>query len=170
MKVVYCPYCGDRTKRNGRTSSGYCAWKLRPSSASFAADMATFSYLNPNYLFCSRTNLASIFGLGNLSGVRSMSYTFSSCVSATIDFRDVDFSTPTDLFCTFSGCNRLTTTFADASWALPLSGITGSQRFCSCSTSLVGGNGTVWASSKTACSYLCIEVAGTLGYIMASQQ
>ncbi len=31
-------------------------------------------------------------------------------------------------------------------------------------------NGTVWASSKTACSYLCIEVAGTLGYIMASQQ
>mgnify|MGYP004473702553 CR=1 FL=1 len=71
---------------------------------------------------------------------------------------------------TSSGCSRLTTTFADASWALPLSGITGSQRFCSCSTSLVGGNGTVWASSKTACSYLCIEVAGTLGYIMASQQ
>lgn len=26
------------------------------------------------------------------------------------------------------------------------------------------------ASSKTACSYLCAEVAGTLGYIMASQQ
>ena len=32
MKAVYCPYCGGRTKRNGRTSSGYCAWKLRPPS------------------------------------------------------------------------------------------------------------------------------------------
>lgn len=61
------------------------------TSATFAADMATFSYLNLNYLFY-----------------------------------------------TFSGCSRLTTNFADASWALPLSGITGSQCFCSCPTSLVG--------------------------------
>lgn len=32
MKAAYRPYCGGRTKRNGRTSSGYCAWKLRPPS------------------------------------------------------------------------------------------------------------------------------------------
>ncbi len=44
------------------------------TSASFAADMATFSYLNFNYLFYSCTNLASVNGLGNLSGVRSMRY------------------------------------------------------------------------------------------------
>ena len=52
-------------------------------------------------------------GLGNLSGVRSMRYTFSSCAFATIDFRDFDPSTLTDLFCTFSGCSHLTTIYAD---------------------------------------------------------
>lgn len=81
-------------------------------------------------------------GLGNLSGVRSMRYTFSSCSFTTIDFRGFDPSTLTDLFYTFSGCSKLTTILADASWALPSSGITGSQCFYSCSTPLVGGSGT----------------------------
>ena len=27
MKAVYCPYCGGRTKRNGRTSSGSQRWR-----------------------------------------------------------------------------------------------------------------------------------------------
>ena len=135
------------------------------TSASFAADMATFSYLNLNYLFYSCTNLASVGGLGNLSGVRSMRYTFSSCAFATIDFRGFDPSTLTDLFYTFSGCSRLTTILADASWALPTSGLTGSQCFYSCSTSLVGGNGTVWASNKTAYTYFRIDTASTPGYI-----
>ena len=112
------------------------------TSATFAADMAGFSYLNLNYLFYSCTNLASVNGLGNLSGVRSMRYTFSSCSFTTIDFRGFDPSTLTDLFYTFSGCSKLTTILADASWALPSSGITGSQCFYSCSTSLVGGSGT----------------------------
>lgn len=68
-----------------------------------------------------------------------MRYTFSSCAFTTIDFRGFDPSTLTDLFYTFSWCNKLTTILADASWALPSSGITGSQCFYSCSTSLVGG-------------------------------
>lgn len=104
-------------------------------------------------------------GLGNLSGVRSMRYTFSSCAFATIDFRGFDPSTLTDLFYTFSGCSRLTTILADASWALPTSGITGSQCLYSCSASLVGGNGTAWASNKTAHTYFRIDTASTPGYI-----
>ena len=47
--------------------------------------------------------------LGNLSSVRSMRYTFSSCAFTTIDYRGFDPSTLTDLFCTFSGCSHLTT-------------------------------------------------------------
>lgn len=135
------------------------------TSATFATDMATFSYLNLNYLFYSCTNLASISGLGNLSGVRSMRYTFSSCAFTTIDFRGFDPSTLTDLFYTFSGCSKLTTILADASWSLPSSGLTGSQCFYSCSTSLVGGNGTTWASNKTAYTYFRIDRASTPGYI-----
>ncbi len=79
------------------------------TSATFAADMATFSYLNLIYLFYSCTNLATINGLGNLSGVRSMRYTFSSCAVTTLDFRGFDPSTLTDLFYCFSGCSSLTT-------------------------------------------------------------
>jgi len=60
---------------------------------------------------------------------------------------------------------HLTTIYADSTWALPASGITGPQCFYSCSTSLVGGNGTTWASSKTAFSYLRIDAAGAPGYI-----
>lgn len=137
------------------------------TSATFAADMASFSYLNLNYLFYSCTNLASVNGLGNLSGVRSMRYMFSSCAFTTIDFRGFDPSTLTDLFYTFSGCSHLTTIYADGTWALPTSGITGSQCFYSCG-SLVGGNGTAWASSKTAYTYFRIDTASTPGYVTAA--
>ena len=87
------------------------------TSAAFAADMATFSYLYFNYLFY-----------------------------------------------TFSGCSHMTTIYADSTWALPTSGITGSQCFYSCS-SLVGGNSTAWASNKTAYTYFRIDTASAPGHI-----
>lgn len=34
MKAVYCPYCGGRTKRNGRTSSGSRLWRCTACGAS----------------------------------------------------------------------------------------------------------------------------------------
>lgn len=34
MKAVYCPYCGGRTKRNGRTSSGSQRWRCTGCGAS----------------------------------------------------------------------------------------------------------------------------------------
>ena len=130
--------------------------------------MATFSYLNLNYLFYSCTNLASVSGLGNLSGVRSMRFTFASCAFTEVDFRGFDPSTLTDLYYTFSGCSKLTTIYADSTWTLPTSGITGSQCFYSCSTSLVGGNGTVWSNSNTGYAYMRIDTIGTPGYLTAA--
>ena len=44
MKAVYCPYCGGRTKRNGRTSSGSQRWRCTACGASTTVrydDMAT---------------------------------------------------------------------------------------------------------------------------------
>lgn len=110
----------------------------------------------------------SVSALGNLSGVRSMCYTFSSCAFTTIDFRGFDPSTLMDLLYTFSGRSRLTTILADANWALPSSGLMGSQCFYSCPTSFVGGNGTTWASNKTAYTYFRIDTASTPGYITAA--
>ena len=137
------------------------------TSVSFAADMATFSYLNLIYLFYSCTNLASITGLGNLRGVRQMRYTFSSCAVTTLDFRGFDPSTLTDLFYCFSGCSSLTTVYADSTWALPSSGISGLQCFYQCS-SLVGGNGTVWSSGNTGYTYMRIDATGTPGYLTSA--
>ena len=97
-----------------------------------------------------------------------MRFTFASCAFTEIDFRGFDPSTLTDLPYTFSGCNKLTTIYADSTWALPSSGLTGSQCFYSCSTSLVGCYGTVWASNKTACMYFRIDTASTPGYLTAA--
>ena len=109
-------------------------------------------------------------GLGNLSGVRSMHYTFGSCAFTTIGFRGFDPSMLTDLFYTFSGCFSRAKIYADSTWALPSGGITGSRCFYSCSTSLVGGNGTVWASNKTSYTYFRIDTVSAPGYITASLQ
>lgn len=137
------------------------------TSVAFAADMATFSYLNLNYVFYSCTNLASVTGLGNLSGVRSMRYTFSSCAFTAIDFRGFDPSTLTDLFYCFSGCSALTTIYADSTWALPSSGISGMQCFYNCKN-LVGGNGTAWSSSNVNYTYMRIDRTGQAGYLTAA--
>lgn len=137
------------------------------TSATYTAGMARFSSMNPslNYLFCSCTNLTSVIGLGSLSGVRSMRFTFALAAVVTLDFRGFDPSTLTDLYYTFSGCNRLTTVYADSGWA-PLSiGLRGSRRFYNCSTALVGGNGTVCASNKMFYTYFRIDTASTPGYI-----
>lgn len=85
----------------------------------------------------------------------------------TIDFRGFDPSTLTDLFYTFSGCSHMTTIYADSTWALPTSGITGSQCFYSC-RALVGGNGTAWSSSNVGYTYMRIDRAGQTGYLTAA--
>lgn len=72
------------------------------------------------------------------------------------------------LIACLGSCSKLTTIYAGATWALPANGISGSQCFYSCSTSLVGGNGTAWASNKTAYTYFRIDTASTPGYMTAA--
>ena len=137
------------------------------TSVAFAADMAAFSYLNLIYLFYSCSSLASVTGLGNLSGVRSLRYTFTSCAVTTLDFRGFDPSSLTDLFYCFSGCRSLTTIYADPTWTLPSSGVSGMQCFYNCS-SLVGGNGTAYSSSNVGYTYMRIDTAATPGYLTSA--
>ena len=138
------------------------------TSATFATDMATFTYLNFNYLFYSCTNLASVSGLGNLSGVTSMRFTFSSCSALTsLDFRGFDPLALTDLYYTFGSCSALAVIYADSTWALPSSGVSGSSCFYSC-RQLVGGNGTAWSSSSTSYTYFRIDRSGQAGYLTAA--
>jgi len=137
------------------------------TSATFAADMAGYSRLDFRYLFYSCTNLATVSGLGNLSGVRSMYFMFASCGMAELDFRGFDPSDLTDLGYAISSCSNLTTIYADPTWALPASGVTGSQCFYS-DNALVGGNGTTYASSRASYTYFRIDAASTPGYLTAA--
>ena len=147
VKVARCPG-RPRWRRRRAQGGGAVAVRRHPCKATGRQDGASQCRhqhgrrqdheTHLNYLFYSCTNLASVSGLGNLSGVRSMRYTFGSCAFTTIDSRGFDPSMLTDLFYTFSGCSSLATIYADSTWALSSSGITGSQCFYSCSTSLVG--------------------------------
>lgn len=55
----------------------------------------------------------------------------------------------------------------NSTWALPSSGISGSQCFYQYS-SLVGGNGTAWSSGNTGYTYMRIDAIGAPGYLTAS--
>lgn len=146
---------------------GY-SYRSQMTSIAFAADMGSFTYINMNYWFYGLSAVTSVTGLGNLANVREMQYTFSSCSGiASLDFRGFDPSGLTSLYYTFGGCTNLTTIYADTSWALPASGLTGSSCFYNC-TSLVGGNGTTYASSRTGYIYMRIDASGQAGYLTAA--
>lgn len=137
------------------------------TAVTFAADMATYSTLRFDYLLYSCTAATSVSGLGNLSGVTSMRFTFSSCSALTsLDFRDFDPLALTDLYYTFGGASALAAIYADSTWELPSSGVSGSSCFYNC-RSLVGGNGTAWSSSATSYTYFRIDTASTPGYLTA---
>ena len=166
--VAGCQICAQ----GNYNSPGFTPWdstnRQQLTSLVFDASMASYSDLNLNYLLYNCSNLTSVSGFENLSGVHSMRYLFAGCSSlVTADLRGLDPSALTDLFYTFSGCSSLTTILADATWALPASGISGNQCFYGCSSNLVGGNGTVWSSSNTGYTFMRIDAAGSPGYLTA---
>lgn len=138
------------------------------TNVTVAADMAAITYLNMCYWFYTRTNVTSFAGLGYLTGVRSMNFAFASCQTLpSLDLRGFDPSNLTNLSYTFSSLNARTTILVDPTWALPSSGISGSQCFYN-SKLLVGGNGTAWSSSNVSYKYCVIDAAGSPGYLTAA--
>ena len=150
---------------------GFTPWDGNPgthrnnlTSVTFASDMANYSVLRLDYLLYSCSAAVSVSGLGNLSGVTSMRFTFSSIGAIMLDFRGFDPSSLTDLYYCFGGASSLTTIYADSTWALPSSGVSGSQCFYNC-RNLRGGNGTAWSSSNVSFAYFRIDAAGSPGYL-----
>lgn len=80
--------------------------------------MAAYGEVNLNYWFYEHQAHTGVAGLGNLSGVREMRYTFNSCKAlVSLDLSGMDSSSLEDLTYTFSGCDALATIWADAGWA-----------------------------------------------------
>ena len=156
---------------NARYNSvGYQPWydhRHDVEAVEIAADMATYDHVNTNYWFYGHQEIASVTGMGNLSGVREMQHTFNSCSGLTeIDLSGLDPSSLEDLTYTFGGCGSLVTIWADADWALPASGVSGFQTFYQCA-SLVGGAGTTYTSSRAGYQYMRIDGVGGAGYLTA---
>lgn len=156
---------------NARYNSvGYQPWYERRhdvEAVEIAADMAAYAHVNTNYWFYGHQSIADVAGMGNLNGVRQMQHTFNSCAGLTeVDLSGLDPSSLEDLAYTFGGCGSLVTIWADADWALPASGLSGFQTFYQC-TSLVGGAGTAYASSRADYQYMRIDGVGGAGYLTA---
>lgn len=156
---------------NARYNSvGYQPWydhRHDVEKVTVAADMATYGHVNTNYWLYGHQSVTEVTGMGNLSGVREMQHTFNSCTGLTaIDLSGLDPSSLEDLAYTFGGCGSLAMIWVDADWALPSSGVSGFQTFYQC-TSLVGGAGTTYASSRAGYQYMRIDGVGGAGYLTA---
>ena len=154
---------------NARYNSvGYQPWydhRHDVEAVEIASDMAAYDHVNTNYWFYGHQEIASVTGMGNLRGVREMQHTFNSCEGLTeIDLSGLDPSSLEDLAYTFGGCGSLVTIWADADWVLPTSGVSGFQTFYQC-TSLVGGAGTTYSSSRAGYQYMRIDGVGGAGYL-----
>ena len=134
--------------------------------ATFSADLSSLDFVNLSYWFYGDGELSEVVGLSNLPAVREMRYAFCSCDSLVeIDLSGFPTGELEDVFYCFSGCGSLTTIWADADWALP-AGCTGSGAFYNC-TSLVGGAGTTYSSSRISATYMRIDGVGGAGYLTA---
>ncbi|MCF2622303.1 leucine-rich repeat domain-containing protein [Collinsella tanakaei] len=177
LTAATAPETGRELVSSGRlcanaryNSVGYQPWydhRDDVEAVEIAADMATYGHVNTNYWFYGHQSITDVTGVGNLHGVREMQHTFNSCTGLTeIDLSGLDPSSLEDLAYTFGGCASLVTIWADADWALPTSGVSGFQTFYQC-TSLVGGAGTTYASSRAGYQYMRIDGVGGAGYLTA---
>lgn len=177
LTAATAPETGRELVSSGRlcanaryNSVGYQPWydhRNDVEAVGIAADMAAYDHVNTNYWFYGHQSIADVTGMGNLHGVREMRHTFNSCSGLTeIDLSGLDPSSLEDLAYTFGGCASLVTIWADADWALPASGVSGFQTFYQC-TSLVGGAGTTYASSRAGYQYMRVDGVGGAGYLTA---
>ena len=130
----------DPAGYSSASARSYDSIKLLVKNVYIDSTIAGLGITNCNYWFNAFSNCTEVRGFENLSGMTSANQMFTSCGSLETIY---------------------TTSFSN-------SGLSGSQCFHSCSTSLVGGNGTVWASSKTGYTYFRIDTASTPGYITAA--
>ena len=141
------------------TGTGGLFWNglsVQPASVEVLPGAASTAAASMDYWFYGLEGLVAFEGAENLVGVESMRYAFAECSGLEeLDLCGLDPSGIADLFCCFGGCTSLASVAVDADWELP-EGATGLQCFYNC-TSLAGGAGTAWSSSRTGCEYMRVD-------------
>ena len=132
----------DPTGYSSASAQPYDDIKLQVQKVVFHSSWAQVGMTNASYLLNAFQSMTEVSGFENLAGITSAAQMFGSC-------------------------SALVTIYADSTWALPSSGISGSQCFYSC-RKLVGGNGTTWSSSATSYAYFRIDRSGQAGYLTAA--
>ncbi|MGI6535110.1 MAG: hypothetical protein ACOX12_01635 [Eggerthellaceae bacterium] len=144
--------------------------RAKVRSFTFYENMDGFAGLSMAYWFASCT--AEGFFVSGLSHAHptSLYFCFSGCSGVTtLDLTGLDPSTVTKWGYAFASMDALTTIKVDSTWTLPsgVSSVNKGQCFYG-DKGLVGGNGTVYDSSKVSADMAVIDTADTPGYLTSA--
>jgi len=128
-------------------------------------DTSSVSTMSQMFRECTALTSLDLTGF-DTSKVTSMQYMFLCCSSLTdLDISSFDTSKVTNMYQMFNGCAGFTTIYAGSGFTT--SNVSSSSKMFTDCTSLVGGNGTPYSSSKVDKTYARIDQAGTPGYFTA---
>ncbi len=116
-------------------------------------------------MFASCTGLTELdLSSFNTSNVTSMTYMFSGCTGLTkLDLSSFNTSNVTSMDYMFNRCTNLKTIYVGDNWST--SKVTNSTNMFYNCTSIVGGNGTTYSSSRTNKTYARVDKSGSPGYL-----
>ena len=128
-------------------------------------DINTSKVTDMRGMFQGATGLNSLNILNiDTSKVTDMGYMFAECSALqSLNLCSFDTAKVTDTDCMFSDCNALTTIYVSDRWSM--NAVSSSAAMFSRCSKLVGGNGTVYNSSKTGKTYARIDKPGQPGYL-----
>ena len=136
--------------------------KMAGIDISFVYDM--------NSMFRGCTSLTSLdMSWFNISSVGDTAYMFMFCDSLkTLDLSGFDTSSASLMSGMFDGCSSLETIIVSDKWNIE--DVSYTDRMFSDCNALIGGNGTVYDSTKTDKEYARIDTADAPGYLTASNE
>lgn len=163
--------CGGSFVANARHNAvGGLPWhakKERITAVTFAEDFASITGVCLDYWLYNLPATAVAFSGWESVHAVSLSFFLNGSVNlVTLDLTGLDPSGILRWDYAFSGMSALTTIYVDAGWELPAKMTSKTATFYS-DKSLVGGNGTVWSSSKVSADMAVIDREGQAGYLTA---
>jgi len=116
-----------------------------------------------DYMF-SGVNVSNLdLSMFDTSNVNSMMAMFEGSYINSINLQSFNTSKVTSMQQMFNWCNSLTKVYVGENW--DISSVTNSERMFADCTNILGGNGTVYDSTKTDIEYARVDVPGTPGYL-----